>query len=189
MHMHEEGVATHSSILAWRSPMDREAWRCSPWGRKSQTWLSDSAHSTCICVAESLCPSPEVTTTLLIGYILIHNALIFFKKLKLKNIKISRWNDPEFRAGPMFRREEGQFETQTQRRCRQVEAMWWQSYTDQSWGSGVASSPCNLGERDRFSLQASRNKHPCQNLDCGRRLPELWGSESVIWGQLVLDSL
>ena len=22
----EEGMATHSSILAWRSPMDREAW-------------------------------------------------------------------------------------------------------------------------------------------------------------------
>ena len=23
----EEGIATHSSILAWRMPMDREAWR------------------------------------------------------------------------------------------------------------------------------------------------------------------
>ena len=23
----EEGMATHSSILAWRIPMDREAWR------------------------------------------------------------------------------------------------------------------------------------------------------------------
>ena len=36
----EEGMATHSSILAWRIPMDREAWRggewggYSPWGRK-----------------------------------------------------------------------------------------------------------------------------------------------------------
>ena len=27
MHMYEEGMATHSSILAWRIPMDREVWR------------------------------------------------------------------------------------------------------------------------------------------------------------------
>ena len=32
----EEGMATHSSILAWRIPMDRGARQatCSPWGRK-----------------------------------------------------------------------------------------------------------------------------------------------------------
>ena len=31
----EEGMATHSSILAWRIPMDRGAWWArSPWGRK-----------------------------------------------------------------------------------------------------------------------------------------------------------
>ena len=30
----EEGMATHSNILAWRIPMDRGAWRASPWGRK-----------------------------------------------------------------------------------------------------------------------------------------------------------
>ena len=32
----EKGQATHSSILAWRIPMDREAWQAtvSPWGRK-----------------------------------------------------------------------------------------------------------------------------------------------------------
>ena len=32
----EEGMATHSSILTWRSPMDRGAWQAtySPWGRK-----------------------------------------------------------------------------------------------------------------------------------------------------------
>ena len=38
----EEGMATHSSILAWRIPMDRGAW----WGTvhgvtKSRTRLSD----------------------------------------------------------------------------------------------------------------------------------------------------
>ena len=30
----EEGMAAHSRILAWRIPMDRGAWRASPWGRK-----------------------------------------------------------------------------------------------------------------------------------------------------------
>ena len=28
----EEGMATHSSILAWRIPMDREAWRATVHG-------------------------------------------------------------------------------------------------------------------------------------------------------------
>ena len=31
----EEGMETHSNILAWRIPMDRGAWQdYSPWGRK-----------------------------------------------------------------------------------------------------------------------------------------------------------
>ena len=32
----EEGMATHSTILAWRIPMDRGAWQLShsPWGHK-----------------------------------------------------------------------------------------------------------------------------------------------------------
>ena len=34
----EEGMATHSSILVWRIPMDREAWRATVHGvAKSQT--------------------------------------------------------------------------------------------------------------------------------------------------------
>ena len=38
----EEGMATHSSILAWRIPMDREAWRAIVHGvAKSLTQLSD----------------------------------------------------------------------------------------------------------------------------------------------------
>ena len=37
----EEGMATHSSILAWRIPMDRQAWRAIVHGvAKSRTWLS-----------------------------------------------------------------------------------------------------------------------------------------------------
>ena len=38
----EEGMATHSSILAWRIPMDRGAWWATVDGvTKSQTQLSD----------------------------------------------------------------------------------------------------------------------------------------------------
>ena len=38
----EEGMATHSSILAWRIPMDRGAWCATVHGvTKSQTQLSD----------------------------------------------------------------------------------------------------------------------------------------------------
>ena len=37
----EEGMANHSSILAWRIPMDRGAWWATVHGvTKSQTWLS-----------------------------------------------------------------------------------------------------------------------------------------------------
>ena len=40
----EEGMAIHSSILAWRIPMDRGAWRATVHGvSKSWTRLSDSA--------------------------------------------------------------------------------------------------------------------------------------------------
>ena len=38
----EEGMATHSSILAWRNPMDRGAWQTAVHGVvKSWTRLSD----------------------------------------------------------------------------------------------------------------------------------------------------
>ena len=38
----EEGMAAHSSILAWRIPMDRGAWRATVRGlTKSWTQLSD----------------------------------------------------------------------------------------------------------------------------------------------------
>ena len=37
----EEGMATHSSILAWRISMDRGAWQATVHGvATSQTWLS-----------------------------------------------------------------------------------------------------------------------------------------------------
>ena len=38
----EEGLATHSSVLAWRIPTDRGAWRATVHGvAKSQRGLSD----------------------------------------------------------------------------------------------------------------------------------------------------
>ena len=38
----EEEIATHSSFLAWRSPMDRGAWQATVHGvTKNQTQLSD----------------------------------------------------------------------------------------------------------------------------------------------------
>ena len=38
----EEGMATYSNILAWRTPTDREAWRATVCGvTKSQTQLSN----------------------------------------------------------------------------------------------------------------------------------------------------
>ena len=33
-HPLEKGMATHSSILAWKNPMDREVWQASPQGHK-----------------------------------------------------------------------------------------------------------------------------------------------------------
>ena len=42
----EEGMATHYSILAWRIPMDRGAWRATVHGvAKSQTWLSTAQNA------------------------------------------------------------------------------------------------------------------------------------------------
>ena len=38
----EEGMATHSSILAWRIPMNRGAWQATVYGvAKNRTRLSD----------------------------------------------------------------------------------------------------------------------------------------------------
>ena len=38
----EEGIETHSNILAWRIPMDRGAWWATVHGlAKRQTWLSN----------------------------------------------------------------------------------------------------------------------------------------------------
>ena len=42
----EKGMATHSSILAWRIPRDRGAWQATGHGvAKIWTWLRDSAQT------------------------------------------------------------------------------------------------------------------------------------------------
>ena len=68
----EEGVVTHSSIPAYRIPMDRGAW----WARsckgvaKSQTWLSDSTAANYVAGPENIIPvkqensSPKFSPTL-----------------------------------------------------------------------------------------------------------------------------
>ena len=37
----EEGMATHASTLAWRIPVDREAWQTTVHGSQSWIWLSN----------------------------------------------------------------------------------------------------------------------------------------------------
>ena len=42
----KEGMATHSSILAWRIPMDRGAWQATVHGVvETRTQLRDEAHT------------------------------------------------------------------------------------------------------------------------------------------------
>ena len=59
----EEGMATHSSILAWRIPIDRAA--CTPWGGKDldMTEQLSTAYKH-ICISDSLCCTLETNTTL-----------------------------------------------------------------------------------------------------------------------------
>ena len=54
----EEGIATHSSILAWRIPMDRGAWQATVHGTaKSKTQLSDFHFLSLLCYNFSWNPS------------------------------------------------------------------------------------------------------------------------------------
>ena len=43
----EEDIATHSSILAWRIPMDRRAWRATLHG-VAKSWMQLSTHGFCL---------------------------------------------------------------------------------------------------------------------------------------------
>ena len=52
----EEGMATHSSVLAWKIPMDKGAWWATVHGiTKSRTQLSDEVQcGTCMCTMSIL---------------------------------------------------------------------------------------------------------------------------------------
>ena len=51
----EEGTATHSSILAWRIPMERGAWQATVHGvAKSRARLSDRAASLSLSLSKKL---------------------------------------------------------------------------------------------------------------------------------------
>ena len=55
----EEGMATHSSILAWRNPMDREAWQATVLEvAKYRTRLSDEAQHSPVSLAQNPLPLP-----------------------------------------------------------------------------------------------------------------------------------
>ena len=48
-------MATHSSILAWRIPMDIGAWRVTVHGvAKSRTQVSSAQHSSCLTISSSI---------------------------------------------------------------------------------------------------------------------------------------
>ena len=40
----EEGIATHSSILAWRIPLTEDGWATVHWGTKSEIQLEQLSH-------------------------------------------------------------------------------------------------------------------------------------------------
>ena len=77
----EEGMATHSSILAWRIPMDREAWWAaySPWGRRAgHDWSNYAPLIEClsVCLAQRKAVSThyfsESSRSWHIGYLTNH---------------------------------------------------------------------------------------------------------------------
>ena len=53
----EEGMATHSSILAWRIPMDREAWQATVHGvtESGTTEQLSTEQYVCVCVCVCVC--------------------------------------------------------------------------------------------------------------------------------------
>ena len=56
----EEGTATHSSVLAWRIPMDRGAWEATVHGvRESLTQLSNKAHTQVVFPGGSAVKNPH----------------------------------------------------------------------------------------------------------------------------------
>ena len=84
----EKAMATDSSILTWRIPMDRGAWWATG-SMGSQRAEQDSATKPGICVSESLCRTPGTNTTLQTIYTSIWRR-DFLCRLALQHILISR---------------------------------------------------------------------------------------------------
>ena len=59
----EKGMATHSSILAWRIRGQRSLVGCSPWGGKEldTTWRPTRHFTSCIHIADALCCQQKLT--------------------------------------------------------------------------------------------------------------------------------
>ena len=53
----EEGMGTHSSILAWRIPMDRRAWQATV-HRVAKSWTRLSDSTTEVFLTDQCFPSP-----------------------------------------------------------------------------------------------------------------------------------
>ena len=87
----EEGMATHSSILAWRIPMDRGAWGSTVHGvTKSQTWLSNFHFFTW----SIGWPSTDFLLTSMMNWVILsHGKHFLTHELNLLMImKMSRWD-------------------------------------------------------------------------------------------------
>ena len=84
----EESVATHSSILAWRIPMDGGAWRATvPGVSKSRTWLSDWARDHWVTLLYDV-----INTTL---YICVILRFVYYTSVKNKIKCFTAWMDLE----------------------------------------------------------------------------------------------
>ena len=59
----EEGMATHSSILAWTIPWIEGPSRLQSRGLQSWTWLKWLSTHACTCITDSFCCTAETNTT------------------------------------------------------------------------------------------------------------------------------
>ena len=71
----QEGMATHSSILAWRIPMDRGTWPASPWDPKELDMTEQlSAARTVECVYVN----PDLPISLSAPFLLGNHTFVFY---------------------------------------------------------------------------------------------------------------
>ena len=93
----EKGLATHSSILAWRIHMERGAWGATvPGVTKSRAWLNDSAHThTCFILSRMLLQDrePSKLTAVFCGaQDRVLSSVLTKESLSQWSTSISRWD-------------------------------------------------------------------------------------------------